>query len=83
MKNKISLDLGELLVVAFYSFIAAGAFGTLLSATWYYFAGQFFPRESLESLTQTIQIGAVLLFLAGIFVYYRKIKALVRGQQES
>jgi len=74
-RGKINYGFGDLLSVAAYSFVAASAFGVFLSSTWYVFTGQVFPGQTTQELTLTIEIGAVIILLGGLYAYYRNIKS--------
>lgn len=74
-RGRINCGFGDILSAAAYSFVAASAFGVFLNSTWYVFTGQVFPGQTIEGLTLTIEIGAVVILLGGFYAYYRNIKS--------
>ena len=80
-KRKGPLGLTDIIELTIYSFVSGASVGVFINATYYALWGEIFPGESMQSLIQIIEIGAVVLAIGSFYVYVRKVRSRPEDQK--
>lgn len=78
LRERKEVSLSDTIEFAVYSFVFGGSLGVFINATYYTFTGELFPGESMQSLIQVLEIGAVVAVLGAFLAYMKKLRSSER-----